>query len=399
MRDRAPHPRHLRHRGRAFLALAERIPPPAYDGPGWASGTCARSSATSRSLVTVATYLPTRAETVAVASPAAYFAAVSRIASVDDDGAIARRGVDAGRALGRRSGRRAAGVLCRRDRGAGRPRRADPVVETIAGGMRVSDYLPDAHVRADRALPRHRRATGLDFAPRTTHSSRPSTSRPRVRSSSGWGSTCCSPHRPAAAAAELLGRALAVSGQRAGDPRGRRRSAPPGPRAARGRAPARWSRRARPGRRRRAGRPAASARRPRTSGRRGGGPGSGTPAEASRGRCPPPSGGRGTVGRDRAHRVQPDVLRSAPAGAVAVEAGHRVGAARFQRPAEDVPLAHRSVPLRPATRCRDCPWSSRPASRGLAGASRGVPPPQLALGVVSWSAAVSRSPIRSSSRR
>lgn len=151
---------------RAFLALAERIPPPAYDGPGLGEWDL-RSLVghTSRSLVTVATYLPTRAETVAVASPPAYFAAVSRIASVDDDGAIARRGVDAGRALGadpvaalQASYAAATAAL---DDLAG----ADPVVETIAGGMRVSDYLPTRTFELTVHCLDIARATGLDFAP------------------------------------------------------------------------------------------------------------------------------------------------------------------------------------------------------------------------------------------
>ncbi|WP_395692193.1 maleylpyruvate isomerase family mycothiol-dependent enzyme [Nocardioides sp.] len=128
---------------RSFLDLVEQVPPSAYDGPGLGDWDLrALVGHAGRSLVTVATYLGTRADSVAAATPAEYFAVASRLVGRDDDGAIARRGVEAGRALGddpvgalRASYAAATAALDGLDG-------ADPVVETAAGGMRVSDYLP-----------------------------------------------------------------------------------------------------------------------------------------------------------------------------------------------------------------------------------------------------------------
>lgn len=149
----------------AFLALVEEIPLPAYDGPGLGDWDL-RSLVghTGRSLVTVATYLETRADTVAADSPAAYFALVSRIASEDTIGAVRQRGVDAGLALGddpigtlRAQKAAADAALDALD--------GDPVVETIAGGMRVSEYLPTRTFELTVHCLDIARATGLDFAP------------------------------------------------------------------------------------------------------------------------------------------------------------------------------------------------------------------------------------------
>ena len=53
-------------------------------------------------------------------------------------------------------------------------------------------------------------------------------------------------------------------------------------------------------------------------------------------------------GDHRAHRVQADVVGPAGAAAVAVEAGHRVGAAGLELPAQDVALAHVPTLVTPA---------------------------------------------------
>jgi uncharacterized protein (TIGR03083 family) len=127
----------------AFVGLAGRIPRPAYDGPGLGDWDLrALVGHTSRSLVTVATYLAERADAVEVESAAAYYVAVSRIAAVDADGAIHRRGVEAGQALGDdpvtalREWRAAAEAAL------DRLGSEDAAVPTAGGGMRVSDYLP-----------------------------------------------------------------------------------------------------------------------------------------------------------------------------------------------------------------------------------------------------------------
>lgn len=150
----------------AFLDLAADIPAERYDGPGLGDWDL-RSLVghTGRSLVTVATYLTTRAETVAASSPAAYFAAVSRIETADTAGAIRQRGGDAGRALGDdpvrtlREWRDAAEEALDGLGG------EDPVVETIAGGMRVSDYLPTRTFELTVHCLDIARATGLGFEP------------------------------------------------------------------------------------------------------------------------------------------------------------------------------------------------------------------------------------------
>lgn len=152
----------------AFLALVEQLPLPAYDGPGLGDWDLrALVGHTGRSLVTVATYLGTRADAEEVASPAAYFGAVSRIAGVDADGAIARRGVEAGQALGadpltalRTSYAEATAAL---DALAD----SDPVVTTIAGGMRVSAYLPTRTFELTVHCLDIARATGVGFTPPT----------------------------------------------------------------------------------------------------------------------------------------------------------------------------------------------------------------------------------------
>jgi uncharacterized protein (TIGR03083 family) len=152
----------------AFLGLVERIPLPAYDGPGLGDWDLrALVGHTGRSLVTVSTYLAEPAEELEVGSAAAYYVAVSRLAAVDADGAIRRRGVDAGRALGEdplaalRTWREAADAAL--DRLGGR----DAVVRTIAGGMRVSDYLPTRTFELTVHTLDVAAATGLDHDPPT----------------------------------------------------------------------------------------------------------------------------------------------------------------------------------------------------------------------------------------
>jgi uncharacterized protein (TIGR03083 family) len=150
----------------AFLDLVAQVPVERYDGPGLGDWDL-RSliGHTGRSLVTVATYLSTRADSVSAATPAAYFAVVSRVAVGDAARAIHQRGVEAGRALGHdplrslRDSRAAAEDALDRLDG------EDPVVETAAGGMRVSDYLPTRTFELTVHCLDIATATGLPFEP------------------------------------------------------------------------------------------------------------------------------------------------------------------------------------------------------------------------------------------
>jgi uncharacterized protein (TIGR03083 family) len=93
---------------------------------------------TSRSLLTVETYLARPAATVEVASAGDYFRATRAVAA---DPAVAARGRDAGAALGSDAAAAVAGI-------AGRvlplveARDGTEPVTTIAGGMRLAHYLP-----------------------------------------------------------------------------------------------------------------------------------------------------------------------------------------------------------------------------------------------------------------
>lgn len=93
---------------------------------------------TSRALLTVETYLARPAETVEVGSAAEYYGATKAIASSPD---VAARGRDAGDALGPDPAAAVAEIAARvvplvlaRD--------GSEVIATIAGGMRLRDYLP-----------------------------------------------------------------------------------------------------------------------------------------------------------------------------------------------------------------------------------------------------------------
>jgi uncharacterized protein (TIGR03083 family) len=93
---------------------------------------------TSRSLLTVETYLARPADTVEVESAVAYYDATRLIARGPD---VAARGRDAGDALGSDPAAAVAEIAAR-----ALPLVADcdgtEVIATIAGGMRLRDYLP-----------------------------------------------------------------------------------------------------------------------------------------------------------------------------------------------------------------------------------------------------------------
>jgi hypothetical protein len=93
---------------------------------------------TSRSLVTVLTYLDRPASDIDLPTSEAYYAF---IAEADMDGAaVAARGVAAGEALGPQAAVAFRQLVAKADERLGRAA-DDDVIETLAGGMRVDAYL------------------------------------------------------------------------------------------------------------------------------------------------------------------------------------------------------------------------------------------------------------------
>jgi len=123
--------------GRHFRGVLARIPSEAWDKPGlgeWDVRTLAGH--TSRALVTVLTYLERPAEQVAVASAAAYFSGQDFTSSPG----ITARATAAARELGPEPAETVDRMLVRLNEVI--PLVEDRVIETIVGGMRLSDYLP-----------------------------------------------------------------------------------------------------------------------------------------------------------------------------------------------------------------------------------------------------------------
>lgn len=153
------------HAATAFLDLVEGVPLERYAGPGLGDWDLrALVGHAGRSFETVSTYLGTRAETVVVADAAAYYVLIRRVGETAG-AAVHERGVAAGRALGDDPlgtlRAHLAAALEALD-GVGED---DPVVETIAGGMRVSDYLPTRTFELVVHSLDVARALDADFAP------------------------------------------------------------------------------------------------------------------------------------------------------------------------------------------------------------------------------------------
>jgi uncharacterized protein (TIGR03083 family) len=125
---------------RTYADLVARIDADRWDGPGlgdWSLRSLVGHA--SRSLTTVESYLGQPAERVEVGSAPAYYLAIRSMLTADP-AAVAQRGVQAGLALGDDPAASVAGLLERV-----LPlveRNDDPVITTIAGGMRLSAYLP-----------------------------------------------------------------------------------------------------------------------------------------------------------------------------------------------------------------------------------------------------------------
>jgi uncharacterized protein (TIGR03083 family) len=121
----------------AYADLVRRIPDDRWDGPGLGEWNL-RSLVghTSRSLITVETYLDQPAEAEELPTAAAYYEAIAGI----DPESVVGRGVAAGKALGDNPAefvdalvRRVPALL----KTAG-----NPLINTAAGGMRLESYLP-----------------------------------------------------------------------------------------------------------------------------------------------------------------------------------------------------------------------------------------------------------------
>jgi Mycothiol maleylpyruvate isomerase N-terminal domain len=122
---------------RTFVNLVHRIPQGRWDGPGLGEWNLrALVGHTSRSLVTVETYLGQPVETEEVPSPAAYYVA---IAGIDHAGVVVR-GVAAGQALGENPAQFVADLAERVLVQVGTA--GNPLIHTAAGGMHLESYLP-----------------------------------------------------------------------------------------------------------------------------------------------------------------------------------------------------------------------------------------------------------------
>ncbi len=125
----------------AFIALVEQVPGDAWQRAGlgvW--DVRALVGHTSRSLSTVRDYLGAPADSVACETAPDYYAAILSALSPQGHGDVAARGVAAGQALGADPPTAVRELLAQVR--AALASVDDPVITTMAGGMRLQDYLP-----------------------------------------------------------------------------------------------------------------------------------------------------------------------------------------------------------------------------------------------------------------
>jgi uncharacterized protein (TIGR03083 family) len=121
---------------RTFTELVHRLPGDRWEGPGLGEWDL-RSLVghTSRSLITVETYLDQPADTEDVPTPAAYYVAIADL----DNAAVTDRGRQAGQALGEHPAEfvdaLAQRVLAQVETA------GNPLIHTAAGGMHLENYL------------------------------------------------------------------------------------------------------------------------------------------------------------------------------------------------------------------------------------------------------------------
>jgi len=147
-----------------FADLVRAIPESAWDGPGLGEWDLrALVGHASRSLITVSTYLQTRADHEDVTSPADYYAWVREHLTTADAGAIVERGRQAGRDLGEHPAATVDSLLERALDDVAAVE--DPLISVIGGlGLRLSTYLPTRVFELAVHGLDVARATGLDFA-------------------------------------------------------------------------------------------------------------------------------------------------------------------------------------------------------------------------------------------
>jgi uncharacterized protein (TIGR03083 family) len=127
---------------RSFAELVREIPASAWDGPGLGDWDLrALVGHTSRSLITVSTYLTTTAEREDITTPAEYYVRVTPSALGIDPADVAERGRQAGRDLGKDPAATIDALVSRvLDDVANAD---DPLIEVIGGlGIRLHTYLP-----------------------------------------------------------------------------------------------------------------------------------------------------------------------------------------------------------------------------------------------------------------
>ncbi|WP_233213651.1 maleylpyruvate isomerase family mycothiol-dependent enzyme [Mycobacterium hubeiense] len=149
---------------RSFAALVREIPDSRWDGPGLGEWDL-RSLVghTSRSLITVSSYLQTSASREDIATPQEYYVRVTGSALGLDPADVVQRGRQAGRDLGDDPAATIDGLVAR---ALGDVEAADdPLIEVIGGlGIRLSTYLPTRVFELAVHGLDIARATGLDFA-------------------------------------------------------------------------------------------------------------------------------------------------------------------------------------------------------------------------------------------
>ncbi|MFS0897265.1 maleylpyruvate isomerase family mycothiol-dependent enzyme [Mycolicibacterium litorale] len=150
---------------RSFADLVRRIPDTAWNGPGLGEWDLrALVGHTSRSLITVSTYLQTTAERRDVTSAAEYYVLVTPAALGIDPAAVAERGIQAGRDLGADPVTTIEGLVTRAL--ADVDAAGDPLIEVIGGlGIRLHDYLPTRTFEMAVHGLDIARAAGIDYTP------------------------------------------------------------------------------------------------------------------------------------------------------------------------------------------------------------------------------------------
>jgi uncharacterized protein (TIGR03083 family) len=148
----------------AFARLVHDIPSSKWDGPGLGEWDL-RSLVghTSRSLITVSTYLQTTADREDLATPQEYYTRVNPSALGMDPAAVVERGRRAGRELGDDPAAAVDGLVEQALRVLARA--GDPLIQVIGGlGIRLHTYLPTRVFELAVHSLDVARAAGLSFA-------------------------------------------------------------------------------------------------------------------------------------------------------------------------------------------------------------------------------------------